>query len=245
MIRLFKQIKLSLIGQTRKYLFYTLGEIFLVMIGILLALQVNNWNEAKKAAAYERYMLKELLVSLESDQRRVSQLLEDRVERKEDGIQEILNLLHETENPDQQNLGQAYMKMKTTLTFSFDKGPYESLKSSGLDKIKNDSLRSHIVNMYEVIFPRAKDFIDGDDPIEDARRMELEASVIKFQYNQSNDSNWILRPFIDHNSLLRNRSFQEMIYLEMRTAYNYRYRLEFLLEVTGNLVLKLEAELKE
>ena len=33
----------------RRYLLYALGEILLVMIGILLALQVNNWNEQRKA----------------------------------------------------------------------------------------------------------------------------------------------------------------------------------------------------
>jgi hypothetical protein len=35
-------------NNTRKYLQYALGEVILVMIGILLALQVNNWNENRK-----------------------------------------------------------------------------------------------------------------------------------------------------------------------------------------------------
>ena len=35
-----------------KYLFYGIGEIVLVMIGILLALQVNNWNEEKKRRSH-------------------------------------------------------------------------------------------------------------------------------------------------------------------------------------------------
>lgn len=50
MIRLFASIRRSLLhhGQTVKYLKYALGEIILVMIGILLALQVNNWNEKRK-----------------------------------------------------------------------------------------------------------------------------------------------------------------------------------------------------
>jgi hypothetical protein len=36
-------------GKTSKYLKYAIGEIILVMIGILLALQVNNWNENRNA----------------------------------------------------------------------------------------------------------------------------------------------------------------------------------------------------
>lgn len=50
MLRFFRKIRQSLIenGNTRKYFWYALGEILLVMIGILLALQVNNWNEQRK-----------------------------------------------------------------------------------------------------------------------------------------------------------------------------------------------------
>ena len=49
MISIFKKIRQKLImkNQTGKYLRYAIGEIALVMIGILLALQVNNWNEKK------------------------------------------------------------------------------------------------------------------------------------------------------------------------------------------------------
>ena len=50
MIKFFRHIRRSLIekNQMRKYFKYAIGEIILVMIGILLALQVNNWNENRK-----------------------------------------------------------------------------------------------------------------------------------------------------------------------------------------------------
>ena len=51
MIKFFRQIRYNLMSEnkTGKYIKYALGEILLVMIGILLALQVNNWNEGRKA----------------------------------------------------------------------------------------------------------------------------------------------------------------------------------------------------
>ncbi len=52
MLRFFRQIRQKLMEQNklRTYIWYASGEIFLVMIGILLALQVNNWNEQRKEA---------------------------------------------------------------------------------------------------------------------------------------------------------------------------------------------------
>ena len=51
MLRIFRHIRKWLMEERkiRRYLLYALGEILLVMIGILLALQVNNWNEQRKA----------------------------------------------------------------------------------------------------------------------------------------------------------------------------------------------------
>ena len=50
MIKFFRKIRQKLLaeGITGKYLKYAIGEIILVMIGILLALQVNTWNESRK-----------------------------------------------------------------------------------------------------------------------------------------------------------------------------------------------------
>lgn len=49
MISFFRKIRQKLLSQNQvtRYLAYAIGEIFLVMIGILLALQVNNWNEER------------------------------------------------------------------------------------------------------------------------------------------------------------------------------------------------------
>lgn len=63
MITLFRKLRKSLInsGATRKYLTYAIGEIVLVVTGILIALQINNWNEEKKSIAKETQILKSLL----------------------------------------------------------------------------------------------------------------------------------------------------------------------------------------
>jgi len=62
MIKFFRKIRYNLMEQnkTGKYLKYAIGEILLVMIGILLALQVNNWNEDRKNSVLEQEILKQL-----------------------------------------------------------------------------------------------------------------------------------------------------------------------------------------
>ena len=59
MIKFFRKIRFRLMSEnkTGKYLKYALGEILLVMIGILLALQVNNWREDRAILKQERNAL--------------------------------------------------------------------------------------------------------------------------------------------------------------------------------------------
>ncbi|WP_411767079.1 DUF6090 family protein [Winogradskyella sp. A3E31] len=62
MIKFFRQIRYNLMetGKTGKYLKYAIGEIILVVIGILIALQINNWNENQKKSAYQKNQLSNL-----------------------------------------------------------------------------------------------------------------------------------------------------------------------------------------
>jgi hypothetical protein len=64
MIAFFRRIRKGLLssGQARKYLLYAIGEIALVVIGILIALQVNNSNEERKTLVVQEAYLKRLLV---------------------------------------------------------------------------------------------------------------------------------------------------------------------------------------
>ncbi|TDQ17022.1 hypothetical protein DFQ04_1670 [Algoriphagus boseongensis] len=69
MLSFFRKIRQKLLNQHRitQYLAYAAGEILLVMIGILLALQVNNWNEARKTKLTEEAILKNLVQDLTAD----------------------------------------------------------------------------------------------------------------------------------------------------------------------------------
>jgi hypothetical protein len=69
MIKFFRKIRQDLLseGRVAKYLKYAVGEILLVVIGILIALQVNNWNEGRKERILERQYLERLVQDLQRD----------------------------------------------------------------------------------------------------------------------------------------------------------------------------------
>jgi hypothetical protein len=69
MINFFRKIRQKLLSQNRitRYLVYALGEIFLVVIGILIALSINNWNEDRKRNLQEIRLAIQLLEDARAD----------------------------------------------------------------------------------------------------------------------------------------------------------------------------------
>jgi hypothetical protein len=69
MIRLFRKIRHQLLSKNNYgiYVLYATGEIVLVMVGILLALQIDNWNEARKDRSTEERYMERLLHDLQND----------------------------------------------------------------------------------------------------------------------------------------------------------------------------------
>ena len=62
MLKFFRRIRQKLIaeGKLKRYIIYAIGEIVLVVVGILIALQVNNWNEFRKSKKKEISIYKEI-----------------------------------------------------------------------------------------------------------------------------------------------------------------------------------------
>lgn len=82
MIKFFRNIRKKLAAENKSiirntnYFKYAIGEIFLVVVGILIALQVNNWNHAFQARKAERELIKNLVVDLQSDVKQLTEIIE-------------------------------------------------------------------------------------------------------------------------------------------------------------------------
>ena len=80
MLTFLRKIRRSLIdsGSTGKYLIYAVGEIALVIIGILIALQINNWNEERKDRRIENQALINLKTEFDKNQKMLEFMIETR-----------------------------------------------------------------------------------------------------------------------------------------------------------------------
>lgn len=80
MIKFFRKIRQQLLSENKfsKYLLYAIGEIFLVVVGILIALQINNLNEERKLRDKEQILLNQLKQEFESNLDQLDQKIEMR-----------------------------------------------------------------------------------------------------------------------------------------------------------------------
>lgn len=148
MFRFFNNIRQNLIVENRyrKYLLYSIGEIILVVIGILIAVQINNWNETKKERANEWYLLTEMESNLLEEQPQLNEMIERRI-KAQDAIKKLIIYVPNLE------INLDSLEADAGKIFTFERyfpirNSYEILKSNGL-QITNKNLRSLIVKYYE------------------------------------------------------------------------------------------------
>ena len=101
MIKFFRKIRQQLFAENKfsKYLLYAIGEIILVVIGILIALQINNWNENRKANIEE----KAILVSLHENLILANQQSEVLISEEKDLKQLLIGILGLKPKPEEVN----------------------------------------------------------------------------------------------------------------------------------------------
>jgi len=128
------------------YLLYAIWEIALVMIGILLALQVNNWNENRKSKKQLSSILNTITIDLKTDTVRANLVVRfyDTIKKKSDLIiQKKLNRNNHNTCPECRSIVSVYQP------FIIQKKGYELLeKFSDNNEIKNDTLINDITRFY-------------------------------------------------------------------------------------------------
>ncbi len=166
MLKFFRKIRHRLLkeGRLSSYLLYTIGEILLVMIGILLALQINNWNEYRK----DRIKEKEVLTALKTNLKSNCDIFENSIERNKRLIRsaDYLISIMDDQPPLTDSLKRHFhgARLGPAYHVAISQEGYEMLKNEGFDIIVDQQLKNQIIQLFEVRYPSMKALFNYIDP---------------------------------------------------------------------------------
>jgi hypothetical protein len=238
MIKFFRKIRQTLLseGNTGKYMKYAIGEIVLVVIGILIALQVNNWNEQRLNDMEEKKILKAL-----SEELKLRRFLFARgTEQQENSILSTKNLLKEMQSPiEEMNIDRLDKDIGRITSRWLSGTPtsiYDALIGSGdLKLISSEELRNALAQLKsDQEFLRLFEELQVkfvDDKLSPFLNQYINRSAIRLKGigNSQLKDIPLMKNQTDYNHMLRNNEFAnllvEFIEHSSRVISNYK-RLE-------------------
>lgn len=150
MLRFFRQIRQRILTERKfgKYLIYATGEILLVVIGILIALQVDAWNKEREARLEELKILENFRESLTKDSLYMAGS-KYTYEKARNSMEYLIDYM-DRDLPYTDSLKYHFANITMDWGLQYDFSTFELLKSSDLNLISNDSLRSDLISYYEL-----------------------------------------------------------------------------------------------
>lgn len=249
MIKFFRVIRRQLLAQKKlsNYIVYAIGEIILVVLGILIALQINNWNETRKSIDQEHSYLTRLLSENKQDLITFSASIQDLTIGKESITQFSEALKSHTINDSTLiQTANAYFKYGSIFpVFSSSSSTFEDLSSTGnLKVIRNTVLRESVVEHYanqKKIAERIQIAVNWTLPLD--APFTYKNNIMKFE-----PSTAFLFPEQSSTQLAKELRDQKLEYISNAAAHYWINSdaidlLHGLMEKTTVLISKLEAEL--
>jgi len=138
-----------------KYMRYAIGEIALVVIGILIALQINNWNENRKVQKLET----QIYTELKSDLLQTRNNIQKAISQHKEILKSNQQLLYDIYNkkPYSDTIYRLFVQPNVDVQITPKTSAFENLKNIGLNTLSNDSLRISISNLFQLDIKRLED----------------------------------------------------------------------------------------
>jgi len=246
MIKFFRHIRQNLImkNKTGKYLKYAIGEIILVVIGILIALSINNWNEFNKERKLEQKVLTELLTSLEHN---YNQMVSDSTHRSNwnKSSDVIINHLeqHGAYSDTLNKHFQEARKPGTNLSLSY--AGYEGLKNVGYNIITSDTLRKNIVELFELTQKALLEEMEYFESFQPDRQSHIDR-LFSYEHDKFDANNPFNVPIIpnDYESLINDPIYLPMIKSVTVQRNMISVMLHHNINETLNVIALIKSELK-
>ncbi len=238
MIPFFRKIRKKMADDNKpmKYMRYAIGEIVLVVIGILIALQVNNLNESRKTRVNEGQILNDLIIEIEDDFTSLNYGIERHSEAM-NSCKVLLDIFNKNiDYNDSLSFHLAAVHYYTV--FMSNMGAYESLKSKGFETISNKELRFEIINLYEKWYP----ILQYNDNI-----LSEDILHIKRNFNQTHFDKFQLFEVIPKEGFRYNGEMIPNNFNQLKSNAEYKYFLKSLLASHSSVIslhkfIKVKAE---
>lgn len=187
MFRIFRKVRGDLLpgSRDRKYLLYAVGELLLVVVGILIALQVNNWNEER----IEQRQIRQYVIGLISDLERDIAMLEPITMQMQRRLEKVEALNNYTRGKTLDQISNLDLWVLTPTAayrpYQWNRSAIEQLRSAGaLREIQNvglaekitayDSLTRHLDEDYEQDTLRIRAAVEFRDLVVDSNFLDDE-----------------------------------------------------------------------
>jgi hypothetical protein len=213
MIPFFRKIRKKMADENKplKYMRYAIGEIVLVVIGILIALQINTWNEARKDRLLETELLENLVENLKQNERQMEYRIRYINYFRDEG-QHIIDIIDQ-KKPYHDSLSLMFHSaLMNTSGFKLSNIGYEAIKNAGLEIIQNDSLKKEIMKFFEEIQPRFHIELGWGDVDKVDREKFIDEHFVQKVYKDSNSNRYQVNyiPF-EPDKILKNHYFIALI----------------------------------
>jgi hypothetical protein len=219
-----------------KYLFYAIGEIILVVIGILIALGINSWNDKNNLERREKTILIEMKSNLKSDLEGLKwDINKNQSLLKANQI--VLKSLNDGIYHD--SLNQYYNRIKGNTVFVKNTSAFKNLESLGINTIKNDSLRIKITELYSEQY----EYIRYIEQVRD-EKFQYEQIIPQITKNLVSNSENIYEP-INVEELSQNNEFKSVIELNSELRYYIIKVYKDIDKMISELIDAIELELKD
>ncbi|MBC2839672.1 DUF6090 family protein [Robiginitalea sp. SC105] len=232
-LKLITQIRSYISRRWYSYLFYALGEIVLVVIGILIAVQINGMNEARKQKEDEIESLSEILTGLQNTWEEVILALEQEKRWRACNYAILEHL--DNQRPYDPELDQCFGCYYWSPTVQLSTSAYDQLKIRGLELISNTELRNAITHMFDSQFDVLKSEIETwDSQLLSSTIYPMHTRLFRKYYPEG----WqvfedeFAKP-VDYEELLQNDTYKNIL-SEIISLRNYG--------ITTNTALKADLE---
>jgi len=178
-------------SKAQNYILYTLGEVVLVIIGILIALQVNNWNEERIELRQIREHARALVSDLERDIVMVRSIVKQ-MQRTLDNVDALNSYVHGKSLDRIDNLDLYYLTFGAGYRpYQWNRAAVEQLKASdGLRKIRNAGLVRKITAYDSFTHHLDEDFFMDREIFMEATRRTDEVVDLSYRINEQAITVW-------------------------------------------------------